>query len=77
VIWTRHRRAPDLTPRLREWFAHAGFKEVAFGSPDASGLRSVGVHRLTTANVVRSGTPRLPAERLFTFADPADGPAHA
>jgi hypothetical protein len=70
VIWTRHRRAPDLTPRLREWFAQAGFGEVAFGSPDAGGMLSVGVHRLAAADVARSDTARLP-DRLFTFAAPA------
>ena len=30
VIWTRHRRPPDLTPTIREWFEGAGFEEVAF-----------------------------------------------
>ncbi len=63
VIWTRHRREPDLTPRLRSWFADAGFEEVAFERPPTERLTSVGVHRL------RSAAPdaRLPAERLFTF----------
>src|ERR1700743_1208395 len=36
VLWTRHRRAPDLTPAIRSWFAAAGFGEEAFDtSPDA------------------------------------------
>jgi hypothetical protein len=63
VIWTRHRRAPDLTPSLRSWFADAGFDEIAFESPPTATLTSVGVHRL------RSTAPgaRIPAERLFTF----------
>jgi ubiquinone/menaquinone biosynthesis C-methylase UbiE len=44
VIWTRSRRAPDLTPSIRSWFAHAGFEEISFvGEP---GSFSVGVHRL-------------------------------
>jgi hypothetical protein len=42
VIWTRSRRAPDLTPRVRRWFARAGFDEVAFVAP-AGELFSVGV----------------------------------
>ncbi len=61
VIWTRHRRSPDLTPTIRGWFAAAGFREHAFDSPGL-GSFAVGVHR--------SATPSLPLERgrrLFTF----------
>ncbi len=73
VIWTRHRRPPDITPRLREWFADAGFDEHAFASPDAGGVLSVGVHRWPADAPSRSGTDglsprRLPTERLFAFA---------
>ena len=49
VIWTRHRRDPDLTPSIRKWFAAAGFDEVAFVAPEgdeSSAQWSVGVHRL-------------------------------
>ncbi len=49
VIWTRHRRDPDLTPSIRKWFAAAGFEEVAFIAPEGeerSAQWSVGVHRL-------------------------------
>lgn len=45
VIWTRHRREPDLTPALRGWLADAGFEEVEFASPGAGDF-SVGLHRL-------------------------------
>jgi hypothetical protein len=45
VMWTRHRREPDLTRDIRFWFAKAGFEEVAFISPGA-GRFSVGAHRL-------------------------------
>ena len=48
VIWTRSRRAPDLTPRIREWFAAAGFAERAFVAPDDA-LFSVGMSRLVGA----------------------------
>lgn len=75
VIWTRHRRPPDLTPQLREWFSQAGFDELAFGSPDAGGLLGVGAHRLTTASTGADGTARLPADRLFTFGTATDRPA--
>lgn len=62
VIWTRSRRAPDLTPRVRGWFADAGFAEEAFHAVDGS-LFSVGVHRLAT---VPARVDAAPA-RLFAF----------
>ncbi|MFI0791926.1 SAM-dependent methyltransferase [Micromonospora rubida] len=61
VIWTRTRRAPDLTPALRGWLRDAGFVERAFHAPEDV-LFSVGVHRF-------AGTPR-PLDvsgDLFTF----------
>ncbi len=61
VIWTRTRRAPDLTPAVRGWLAGAGFLEQAFHAP-ADALFSVGVHRF--AGVPR---PLAPAGRLFRF----------
>ncbi|HUR52475.1 MAG TPA: class I SAM-dependent methyltransferase [Mycobacteriales bacterium] len=48
VIWTRHRRAPDRTPDIREWWRQAGFEEVSFVSPGADSP-SVGVCRLVEA----------------------------
>lgn len=42
VIWTRHRRPPDITPRIRAWFTGAGFGEVAFDALDTSTLAAVG-----------------------------------
>lgn len=62
VIWTRHRRPPDLTPQIRAWFAGSGFQEIAFDAPGPGTLVGVGVHRLRYA--VASGPPR---DRLFTF----------
>jgi hypothetical protein len=61
VIWTRHRREPDLTPRIRAWFADEGFAEEAFISP-GPGEFSVGMHRLE-----RAPDPLAPAEVWFTF----------
>jgi hypothetical protein len=46
VIWTRHRRAPDLVPQIRETFEHAGFGEIAFGDAPPFG---VGTNRLLGA----------------------------
>lgn len=62
VIWTRHRRAPDLTPDIRAWFSASGFDEVAFDALETSTLVGVGVSRL------RRGTAGgLPVGPLFTF----------
>ena len=66
VIWTRHRRAPDLTPQLRSWLTPAGFAETAFEPLPAPSEGSVGVCRLGPGCVPGS----LPAGRLFTFASP-------
>ena len=62
VIWTRHRRPPDLTPQIRAWFAGSGFDEIAFDTLQTSALTSVGVHRLSHGHAAQ-----LPAHRLFTF----------
>jgi hypothetical protein len=61
VLWTRHRRPPDLTPAIRSWFGQAGFGEEAFHISH-DGFMSVGAHRLT-------GEPAalVPGQRLFTF----------
>jgi hypothetical protein len=60
VIWTRHRQPPDVTPRIRAWFADAGFDEVAFETMGA--INAVGVCRLR-----RAAYAGLPAGPLFTF----------
>ncbi len=59
VVWTRHRRAPDLVPQIRESFARAGFGEVAFGDAPPFG---VGVNRLEVAP-----RPFEPGVKLFEF----------
>jgi hypothetical protein len=48
VVWTRHRREPDLTPSILTWFQAAGFDAVDFFSP-GPGRFSVGTHLLTAA----------------------------
>jgi hypothetical protein len=62
VIWTRHRRPPDLTPRIRDWFRGAGFDEVAFDEPDTETLIGVGAGRLAVPPPAV-----LPGGSLFTF----------
>ena len=64
VIWTRHRRPPDLTPQVRAWFVGSGFDELAFEPLQTSVLTSVGVNRLR-----RTPRAKPPGHRLFTFRD--------
>jgi hypothetical protein len=61
VIWTRSRRAPDLTPAVRRWLEAAGLVEQAFHAPQDV-LFAVGVHRF-------AGVPRPlgPYGKLFEF----------
>ena len=61
VVWTRHRRHPDLTPSIRRWFDEVGFEEVDFTAPQSDHW-SVGVHRLVAAP-----RPLEPGRRWFTF----------
>jgi hypothetical protein len=63
VIWTRHRRAPDVTPSIRRWFEESGFEHEAFDAiSDSSG--GVGVERFVSAPA-----PFDPGLRLFTFRE--------
>ena len=60
VIWTRHRRDPDLTPRVRGWFDGAGFRGALRGARHA--IWSVGVRRF-----VGTPWPLARGQHLFTF----------
>jgi SAM-dependent methyltransferase len=59
VIWTRHRREPDLVPSICDWFAQSGFTREFVTEPGDFG---VGVHRHT-------GRARrlVPGATMFTF----------
>jgi hypothetical protein len=61
VIWTRHRREPDLTPQVRAWFAAAGVAETAFVAAPGPGW-AVGAGVLDAPS-----TPLDGIRRLFTF----------
>jgi hypothetical protein len=63
LIWTRHRRAPDLTPAIRGWFRDNGFEEIGFDSPDDASF-AVG-----TARFSGRPSPLPPGLRLFAFDD--------
>jgi hypothetical protein len=60
VVWTRHRREPDLVPLICEWYESVGFERVFVSDPALP--FGVGAHRFT-------GTPEplQPGVRLFTF----------
>ncbi|HEU5416829.1 MAG TPA: SAM-dependent methyltransferase [Streptosporangiaceae bacterium] len=60
VIWTRHRREPDATPRIRAWFTEAGFDEIDFDPVPAGG--SIYAGRLRS-----EPGAALPDSPLFTF----------
>jgi predicted RNA methylase len=70
VIWTRHRRPPDFTPEIREYFRQAGFEHVAFEAPPHPYVLAVGRERLT-------GPPASfdPGRTLFEFIGDGSLPA--
>jgi hypothetical protein len=60
VIWTRHRRPPDLTPAIHAWLADSGFRKIAFDTFTDSPM-SVGVAEF-------NASPRpLAGQQLFRF----------
>ena len=72
VVWTRHRRPPDITPGIRAEFAEAGFTEVAFEGPDGFVL-GTGRHRLHADPGIFG--PFDPERRLFDFVGDGLAPA--
>src|SRR5262249_14244341 len=64
VIWTRHRRPPDVTIQMRDWFAASGFDELAFDALETGSMTGVGVHRLARRVADASGHLDQP---LFSF----------
>jgi predicted enzyme related to lactoylglutathione lyase len=60
VIWTRHRRPPDLAPVICHWLARSGFVLEWLSDPGES--YGVGVHRF-----VGEPVELRPGKRIFTF----------
>jgi ubiquinone/menaquinone biosynthesis C-methylase UbiE len=61
VIWTRNRRAPDVTPKIRELFTNNSFAELKFISP-SDNTYAVGL------NIFKGDTKAFnPELKLFTF----------
>ena len=67
VIWTRHRRPPDLTPQVRAWFTAAGFEEIMFGSPETSPQIGVGAGQFRGTPAATGPAATWPDAPLFTF----------
>ena len=61
VLWTRHRRAPDLTPAIRAYFAGRHFSAIDFVAPEDA-LFSVGANRYEG-----EPAPLRTEAKLFTF----------
>jgi hypothetical protein len=59
VIWTRHRRTPDLVPQIRATFEDCGFEELAFAEAPPFG---VGTNRL-----LAPPRPLQPGVKMFEF----------
>src|SRR2546421_1162500 len=59
VIWTRHRRPPDMTTEIRRWLAELEFDEVAFVAPEGTAF-GIGIHRFAGTPV-----PFRPHVRMF------------
>lgn len=63
IVWSRHRREPDLTGTISQWFDEAGCPSTGFQSPGAGKFaigRQAQVHTATDAS--------LP-DQLFSFRD--------
>lgn len=60
VVWTRHRRPPDLVPLVCQWFADHAFEVVWLSDPGAD--FGAGAHRFAGRS-----RPLPRGERLFTF----------
>lgn len=62
VMWTRHRREPDMTVNIRRWLEESGFENTSYDPvPNSDTLGTVGVAKF------RGRTQPLADEHLFTF----------
>jgi hypothetical protein len=62
VIWTRHRKQPEVINRIQQWFEESGFRNLSFDALDNDRKMGVGVAELV-------GPPQAfhPGHRFFTF----------
>ena len=61
IVWTRHRRDPDLTPSIRRWFDEVGCAAQSFRSPGPNG------YAVGTETFVHARRPSPLPRRLFSF----------
>lgn|SRR5487761_551911 len=62
VIWTRHRREPDLNRDIRGWLVESGFEVLTFDDPDNATRSGIG-----TARLAATPAPWRNGHRFFTF----------
>jgi len=62
IIWTRHRREPDLNCQIRNWLVEGGFEQLTFDAPDNASLSGIGTARLVAAPLSWRNN-----HRFFTF----------
>ena len=62
IMWTRHRREPDLNPSIRAWLAESGFEVLTFDAPANETMSGVGAARL-----VAEPLPWRAGHRFFRF----------
>ncbi|KOG29401.1 class I SAM-dependent methyltransferase family protein [Streptomyces resistomycificus] len=60
LVWTRHRKRPDVFPKICDWLEGRGFVREWLSAPDAG--FGVGVHRFAG-----EPAPLAVGERMFTF----------
>ncbi|MBA2944853.1 methyltransferase domain-containing protein [Streptomyces himalayensis] len=60
LVWTRHRKPPDLVPRICNWLETRGFERQWLSEPEEG--YGVGVHRFAG-----EPQPLTLGERMFTF----------
>jgi hypothetical protein len=62
VLWTRHRREPDMTVNIRRWLEEAGFENTSYDPvPNSETLGTVG------GAIYRGEAEPLVDDHLFTF----------
>ena len=60
LIWTRHRRNPDMVPQICEWFKVEGFEQELSASADEN-------YGVVTHRYLKTTQPFTPSVRMFEF----------
>jgi hypothetical protein len=62
IIWTRHRREPDLNRQILGWLVESEFEQLSFDAPENASLSGIG-----TARLIGSPLAWRNHHRFFTF----------